>query len=74
MHEATLVQGLLDMAISLIDVARANGMQEIALEQLEKDVALVQGAQAAAAGGVADVGVGHGVSPKAWAGGVQPGN
>ena len=41
-------EGLLDMAISLIDVARANGMQEIALEQLEKDVALVQGAQAAA--------------------------
>ena len=33
-----------------------------------------QGAQAAAAGGVADVGVGHGVSPKAWAGVVQPGN
>ena len=41
-------ESLLDMAISLIDVARANGMQEIALEQLEKDVALVQGAQAAA--------------------------
>lgn len=41
-------EGLLDMARSLIDVARANGMQEIALEQLEKDVALVQGAQAAA--------------------------
>ncbi|MDR0225013.1 MAG: tetratricopeptide repeat protein [Burkholderiaceae bacterium] len=41
-------EGLPDMAVSLIDVARANGMQEIALEQLEKDVALVQGAQAAA--------------------------
>lgn len=41
-------EGLLDMASSLIDVARANGMQQIALEQLEKDVALVQGAQAAA--------------------------
>src|SRR3989475_7001012 len=31
-------EGLLDMAISLIDVARANGMQEIALEQLEKEI------------------------------------
>lgn len=41
-------EGLLDMASSLINVARSNGMQEVALEQLEKDVALVQGAQAAA--------------------------
>ncbi|WP_084455236.1 O-linked N-acetylglucosamine transferase family protein [Comamonas composti] len=42
-----LREGLSDMACSLIEVARTHGMQEIALEQLQKEVALVQGAQAA---------------------------
>ncbi|MBV8247904.1 MAG: tetratricopeptide repeat protein, partial [Comamonas sp.] len=41
-------EGLLDMASSLIGMAREQGMQEIALEQLEKDLALARGEEAAA--------------------------
>lgn len=41
-------EGLLDMASSLIGMAREQGMQEIALVQLEKDLALSRGEEAAA--------------------------
>lgn len=39
-------EGLVDMARSLIELARTRGMQQIALEQLEKDIALTQGLEA----------------------------
>lgn len=41
-------EGLSDMARSLIELARSQGMQQIALERLEKDLALTQGVEAAA--------------------------